>query len=163
MKRTIGTLGIFIIFSTVILAFPAFPIQIYGELENKVPDGTKIDFRIDDKSIGESVIIDNRFGYMPVILLPQDDPATPEKEGYAAKDTITIYVEDIKVKDIKEMNVNPFRLVIEQNKNIAAAFAEKNPTVASPTQIGDTNVMMVLLVLILVIGFTMIHFEKKRK
>lgn len=76
------------------------PIQIYGAIEPGLPDGTIISFRLNGIEIASTEIKNNTYGYDEKIFFEVDDESTIRKEGYAERDIVRVYIEDIEVIEL---------------------------------------------------------------
>jgi len=89
MKKTIFFLILLVCFSLA-YAIPDIPTQIYGEINQDLPDGTEIAFKVDGTNIGSGSINDNKYGYDEVIFLDLND-----------QDSVSIYIAGIEVDELE--------------------------------------------------------------
>lgn len=98
MKKLIYFFIFLVCILQVIASIPSFPIQIYGDIDKELPDGTKITFRLNEEYIRFSTIKNNKYGHEG-LFIEKDNILTKEKEGYAEGDIIEIYIVGIKVDE----------------------------------------------------------------
>jgi len=78
--------------------FPLQPHWFHGSVAvcgATAPEGTVISARIDETEYATTTVdAQGKYGIAPPFYVPADDPATPEKEGGAAGDSVEFYVLD---------------------------------------------------------------------
>lgn len=103
------------------------PTQVYGKIRPSVPDGMLIKFMVGNVLVGQGEIKDSKYGYDEKIFFDRDDIPTVEKEGYAEGDTVTVYLEDVKIATLyyfgsKEKN---FQLSTAQRNEASKQLSER--------------------------------------
>lgn len=94
--------SVLILFSIIIIAIniveavPQLPIQVYGDITPDLPQDYPIVFKISGVEYARGIAKES-YGYDPVILIPVDDPDTPDKEGYVTGETVDVCINDVLV------------------------------------------------------------------
>jgi hypothetical protein len=109
------------------------PIQIYGTVEPALPDGTIVSFRIDGIEIASAAINNSMYGYGEKIFFELDDESTLKREGYRERDTVGVYIEDVRIMEFShfEPGANKKDIKIPTSKRVevstkaAKTYAER--------------------------------------
>lgn len=109
-------------------------LKVQGTVAPNLPDGTVIDFRVNNEMVAKGELFNNTYGYDEDIWLKMDDSSTSEKEGYSIGDIVDIYIMDIKVLEFSHIGVSgvvvkdinmPTRERAEIATRAAEAFAKR--------------------------------------
>jgi len=99
----VRVLNSLILFSIIMMAVnvveaspPQLPIQVYGDISPDLPQDYPIVFKINGIEYARGTAKEN-YGYDPVILIPVDDPDTPDKDGYIIGETVDVYINNVLV------------------------------------------------------------------
>ena len=104
------------------------PMQIYGRVLPDLPDGTNISFAVGQLEIASAFVKDGEYGFDEKVIFKMDDDATPEKEGYAPGDIVTVYIERIEVQEFSYFSslVNKRDIKITASKRIEVTNAAQD-------------------------------------
>ncbi|MBD3248659.1 hypothetical protein GF336_01300 [Candidatus Woesearchaeota archaeon] len=78
-----------VLFAGIVFAQPQIPIQVYGDIDKSISDGSEITFEDEGVVLGSGEINDNKYGYDPVIFI----------EGYENGEIVEIKIEGVKVAE----------------------------------------------------------------
>lgn len=129
MKKIILILIILVAINTV-CAVPQIPVQVYGDITPTLTEEYPMSFKIEGIEYETGVVKDSKYGYEPLVLIPVDDPATAEKEGYEhGVDVVFVYINDVKVDEqTYPASVNRIDIALtEEQLNKIKGVSEKAP------------------------------------
>lgn len=129
--RIAAVLCFTIVFSAMVCAQPQIPLQIYGSINESVPDGSIITFKIGEVIVGSGIISDRKYGYDPLILIQKDDPLTAEKEGYASGNSVDVFIEDVKTNTLSSLKGENYGLNLTITKSAYAQVLKNHAAAVS--------------------------------